>query len=190
MFLLIRPTEPKIRQFISSQRDQPFSFSDAGQLEIAVPRGYNADHNRIRLGAGAQVFTKAVEAIKRWEMFNIGWLQLCWPDTPIEAGSNVAVLARHLAFWSLNACRIVSVINEDGEPQRYGFIYGTLPDHAERGLEQFTVEWNGNDDSVWYNILAYSRPNLLLARLGYPVARVLQKRFVRDSMTAMLRASQ
>jgi uncharacterized protein (UPF0548 family) len=157
-------------------------------LELPVPRGYTADHNRIKLGEGSQVFTNAVEALKRWEMFDIGWLELCWPDAPIEAGSGVTVLAHHLGFWSLNACRIISVIDEDGEGRRYGFIYGTLPDHAERGQERFTVEWQHNDDSVWYDILAYSRPNVLLARLGYPVTRLLQKRFARDSMTTMLRA--
>ena len=188
MFLLHRPPENQIRQFLSAQQGQAFSYPDAGITGRAVPRGYKIDHNRIKLGNGPAVFQRAVEAIKRWEMFNIGWLELCWPDAPIEAGSCVAVLAHHLGFWSLNACRIVSVINADGECRRYGFIYGTLPDHAERGQERFTVEWLHDDDSVWYDIFAYSRPNRLLARLGYPVARRLQKRFARDSMEAMLRA--
>ena len=188
MFLLSRPTDQEIRQFISSQQDRPFSYLDSCRLDEVVPRGYSADHNRIKLGEGRQVFTRAVQAIKRWEMFNIGWLHLCWPDTPIEAGAAVAVLAQHLGFWSLNACRIVSVLDEDDERRRYGFTYGTLPDHAECGQEQFTVGWDRNDDSVWYDILAYSRPKLLLARLGYPVARLLQRRFARDSMEAMLRS--
>ena len=187
MFLLNKPSEQTVRQLISSQKDQPLSCSDARMLDFAVPRGYRADHNRIKLGEGPAVFAKAVEAIKRWEMFNIGWLQLCWPDAPIEAGCGVAVLAHHLGFWSLNACRIVSVIDDDGESRKYGFIYGTLPDHAERGQERFTVEWRRDDDSVWYDILAYSRPNQLLAKVGYPVTRLLQKRFARDSMRAMLR---
>jgi uncharacterized protein (UPF0548 family) len=190
MFLLSKPSEQKIRQFLSSQQNQPFSYPDPRMLELPVPRGYRADHNRIKLGKGPTVFAKAVEAIKRWEMFNIGWLHLCWPDAPIEAGSGIAVLAHHLGFWSLNACRIVSVIDDDGDSRRYGFIYGTLPDHAERGQEEFTVEWRRKDDSVWYDIFAYSRPNLLLARFGYPVTRLLQKRFARDSMQAMLRSSE
>jgi uncharacterized protein (UPF0548 family) len=188
MFLLHRPPENQIRQFLSAQQGQAFSYPDAGITGRFVPRGYKIDHNRIKLGNGPAVFQMAVEAIKRWEMFNIGWLQLCWPEAPIEAGSSVAVLAHHLGFWSLNACRIVSVIDEDGDGRRYGFIYGTLPDHAECGQERFTVEWLRDDDSVWYDILAYSRPDQILARLGYPVPRLLQKRFARDSMSAMLRA--
>lgn len=190
MFLLHRPAENQIRQFLSAQQGQGFSYPDAGITGRAVPRGYKIDHNRIKLGNGPDVFQRAVESLKRWEMFNIGWLELCWPDAPIEAGSSVAVLAHHLGFWSLNACRIVSVIDADGERRKYGFIYGTLPEHAERGEERFTVEWLRDDDSVWYDIFAYSRPNLFLARLGYPVARLLQKRFTRDSMEAMLRSSE
>lgn len=183
MFLLRRPNDELIREVLAAQADQAFSYPCAG---CSAPRGYKTDHNRIKLGRGPAVFQRAVEAIKRWEMFDIGWLQLCWPDAPIEAGSSVAVLAHHLGFWSLNVCRIISVIDEAGESRRYGFIYGTLPEHAERGQEQFVIEWRREDDSVWYEILAYSKPNHPLARLGYPVARILQKRFARDSMRAML----
>ena len=186
MFLLHRPAEEEIRQVLSSQYEQPFSYPKAG-VSLAA-RGYTTDHNRIRLGGGSQVFTKAVEAIRRWEMFNIGWVHLCWPDAPVETGTTVAVLAHHCGFWSLNACRIVSVIDEDGELQRYGFTYGTLPDHAERGQEQFSVEWRREDDSVWFDILAYSKPNQFLAKAAYPLTRLLQKRFARDSLQAMLRA--
>ena len=183
MFLARRPNDDEIRDFLDEQRHKPLNGCDAGST---VPAGYTIDHNRIRLGNGPATFQKAVEAIKRWEMFNIGWLDLCWADAPIETGSVFAVLAHHLGFWSLNACRIMSVIDEGRDPRRYGFVYGTLPDHAERGREQFVIEW-GDDDSVWYDILAYSRPNAILAKVGYPITRLLQKRFARDSMKAMVR---
>jgi uncharacterized protein (UPF0548 family) len=98
------------------------------------------------------------------------------------------VLAHLPGFWSLNACRIVFVIDEEGEVRRYGFAYGTLPEHVERGQESFVIEWNNEDDSVWYDIFAYSRPNHFLAKMGYPITRLLQKRFARDSMKAMLSA--
>lgn len=189
MFLLTRPTEETIRQFLSSQKDRPFSYPDADIAGRQSPRGYTQDHNRIKVGEGADTFGRAVEALKRWDMFNIGWLQLCWPDAPIETGTTVAVLADLRCLWSLNACRIARVFDEDGEVRRYGFAYGTLPEHVERGQESFIVEWHSKDDSVWYDLAAYSRPNQLLAKLGYPVTRVLQKRFARDSMQAMLRSS-
>jgi uncharacterized protein (UPF0548 family) len=116
------------------------------------------------------------------------WIDLCWPDTPMERGVSVAVLISHLGFWSLNACRIVYVIDEHGSSEKYGFAYGTLPDHGERGEERFTVEFN-SDQTVWYDLYAFSRPNML-ARLAYPYTRLLQKRFARDSKAAMQKAVQ
>lgn len=188
MFLLTKPTEERIRQFLASQKDRPFTYSDADLAAQQSPPGYTRDHHRIKLGEGADAFRRAVEALRRWEMFNIGWLQLCWPDAPIEIGATVAVLADLGCFWSLNACRIARVFDEDGDVRRYGFAYGTLPDHVERGQESFIIEWHSKDDSVWYDLSAYSRPNHLLAKLGYPVTRALQKRFTRASMQAMLRS--
>jgi uncharacterized protein (UPF0548 family) len=100
----------------------------------------------------------------------------------------VAVIARLFGLWWLNACRIVYVVDEEEPVKRYGFAYGTLPEHAESGEERFTVEWHEADDAVWYDIVAFSRPQQLLTRLGYPCARRLQKRFARDSVAAMRRA--
>ena len=49
----------------------------------------------------------------------------------------VAILARSIGLWWLNACRIVAVVDEDGPVKRFGFAYGTLPDHAGSGEERF-----------------------------------------------------
>ncbi len=186
MFLLHRPNDEAIRELLSKEKHRPFSFSPANFQTAIFPAGSKIDHHRVRLGTGGRAFEQGAQAIQRWQMFNIGWLQLCWPHAPIEPGSTVGVLAHHFGFWSLNICRIVSVIQEDG--RRYGFVYGTLPEHAERGEERFTVERRVDDDSVWYDILAYSQPNQLLSKLGYPIARMLQKKFARDSMAAMIRS--
>jgi uncharacterized protein (UPF0548 family) len=99
----------------------------------------------------------------------------------------VAVLVSQLGFWSLNASRIVYVIDEDGSDKKFGFAYGTLVQHAERGEERFSVEFHSKDQSVWYDVCAFSRPNFL-ARLAYPLTRAMQKRFARDSMSGMQKA--
>jgi uncharacterized protein (UPF0548 family) len=117
-------------------------------------------------------------------MFAFSWLSLRPQGAPIEPGTTVAVVSSQFGFWALSASRIVYVIDESG---RYGFAYGTLPTHAEIGEERFTVELNSSDESVWYDIFAFSRPRPLV-RLANPVARRLQKRFARDSMAAMRRA--
>lgn len=125
-----------------------------------------------------------MDAIKRWQMFNMPWVELYWPNTPIEAGATVAVLVRHFGFWSLNACRIVYLVEEHGAVERFSFAYGTLGEHQERGEERFTVEFHAQDKSVWYDVYAFSRPKLL-ARAAYPYTRTLQRRFASDSMAAM-----
>jgi uncharacterized protein (UPF0548 family) len=147
------------------------------------------DHNQVRLGDGPDVFEQATMALRRWRMFQLEWVELFWPSAPIEVGTDVAVLVRACGLWSLNACRIVYVVDETTPVRRYGFAYGTLPEHAESGEERFCVEWRRDDDSVWYDILAFSRPCHPLARWGYPLTRLMQKRFARDSMAAMRRAS-
>jgi uncharacterized protein (UPF0548 family) len=187
MFLLTRPSEEWIKRFIASQQRCDFSYRETGASRQAAPADYTVDRNQIKLGKGAATFARAVEAVKRWEMFNLGWVNLCWPYAPIAEGSVVAVLASHFGFWSLSACRIVYVIDEDGPVRRFGFAYGTLPDHAERGEERFSIEWRTEDDSVWYDILAFSQPNQVLAKIGYPITRMLQKRFARMSKEAMFK---
>src|SRR5262249_6826318 len=42
--------------------------------------------------------------------------------------------------------------------------------------------------AVWYDIVAFSRPQQLLVRLAYPLARRLQRRVARGSTTAVQRA--
>jgi len=92
----------------------------------------------------------------------------------------------HFGFYSLNASRVVYVIDEDGPIRRFGVAHGTLAEHAESGEERFSVEWHRNDESVWYDILAFSRPRSMLARFGRPFSRSLQKKFAEASKLAML----
>ena len=153
-----------------------------------MPSLYTADHNRVQLGRGREVWSRAVAALRAWQMFNLDWIRLYWPSTPIREGETVAVLAQCLNCYWLNACRIVYVIEDEGPLERFGFAYGTLYDHAESGEERFLLEWDRDRDEVWYDILAFSRPNQFLTRMGYPFARQLQKKFAAESKAAMIKA--
>ena len=142
------------------------------------------DRTRIQLGVGQTIFDAARRALCEWQHYRFDWIELHRPDVDPEPDQTVGVLARALGLWVLNACRIVYVIEEEEPLRRFAFAYGTLPEHAESGEERFQVEWQ-EDDSVWYDILAFSRPNQLLARLAYPYVRRKQKQFARESMLAM-----
>ena len=185
MLFLRRPTAEAIRAFLASQARLDLTYSAVGTTTTNPPTGYVVDHTRMRLGAGEKIFAAAKEALERWQQFRLGWLEASPEDTPIKEGQVVAILARSNGLWWLNACRIVIVLDEDGPVQRFGFAYGTLPDHAGSGEERFLVEWDREDDSVWYDILAFSRPRHFLARIGYPWVRRTQKRFGRESAAVM-----
>jgi uncharacterized protein (UPF0548 family) len=188
MFVLRKPSPEQIQTFISYQRKLPFSYSQVGATQDKPPAGFNLDHNRIRLGDGEQTYLRAVDAIKAWKQFDLGWVSIVPPNSPLEVGTTVAVQAKSFGLWSLNACRVVYLLDDNPEfKARFGFAYGTLPEHVERGEERFTIEWL-EDGSVWYDIYAFSRPQHLLARLGFPLARRLQKRFAKESLATMMAA--
>lgn len=190
LFTFRNPTNSRIAAFLAASKDTAFSYPSVGaSLHEGDPGidldGYNIDHNQVVIGCGERDFERAKQAIREWKMFDMPWVELCWPDTPIEEGRTVAILIRHFGFYSLNAARIVYTIDE---PDRFGFAYGTLEDHGESGEERFSVRFDRESGVVAYDLSAFSRPNHLLTRLGYPLTRILQKAFAADSKAAMLRA--
>lgn len=189
MFFLHEPTLTEIEAFLERQRGSRYSYPEVGKTRDGAPPYYKVDHNRVRLGTGEEAYRVAVAAMRQWKMFDLGWVRVAWLGAPLQEGMTVAVVAQTLGFWSLNAARIVYTLDGIvGQGRRFGFAYGTLLDHAERGEECFSIEWNRTDDSVWYDIFAFSKPRHWLAQMGYPAARVYQRRFARESMAVMIRA--
>ena len=186
MILLRKPSDARIGCFLHDQRSLPFSYPEVGASRDGAPPGYPLNQLRGRLGAGPETFAQAVEALRRWKMYETGWTKLCWPDAPITEGTVVGVLGRHFGLWSLNACRIVYVIEEEASLLRhYGFAFGTLAVHVERGEAHFTVKWHRADDSVFYEVFAFARPAHPLARVGPPFVRLVQRRFAAAPLRAM-----
>lgn len=179
MFKIREPSEQDVAKVISSQRNLEFTYPEVGATNTTSPAGYTVDHNRVHLGYGEGAYRIAVAALKYWQQFDLGWVTIVPRGVPIEVGAIVAVKARAFGMWSLSASRVVYVIDES---RRFGFAYGTLPYHVECGEERFLIEWLPEDDSVWYDILAFSRPRHPLIRLSFPLARRLQKRFARESL--------
>lgn len=188
VFCLREPTEEELDELIAGCRDLELSYRPRHLLRAPAPPGYAVDRNRIELGAGDEVFDKGVAAMRRWTMFELGWVRPGRRDYPIEEGQVVAVIARTLGLRTVNFCRILEVFDEQGpEGRRFGFTYGTLPVHIERGEERFLIEQDG-EGRVFYDIVAYSQPRHWLVRLGRPYARYCQRCFGRDSKAAVLRA--
>jgi len=185
MFTLFHPTELQIRSFLEQQRSLPYSYPEVGGTRSdEALKGYNNDFNFIELGKGDAIWETAKEAIRQWRMFPGGWAYIAPGTPPIAAGTVVAMAARVTGMWWLNSCRIVYVLDDE---RQFGFAYGTLPGHAERGEEVFMVE-KTPDGTVRYVIKAFSWPRHWLARLGYGLARAYQRKFVHDSKCSMLQS--
>jgi uncharacterized protein (UPF0548 family) len=191
MLSLRKPGIELLRRFREFQSKLDFTYAEAGATAATPPANYTVDHTRVTLGEDETVFRSGRRALELWEQFRLGWLEVWPPETPIRAGETVVVMAHVFGLWSPNAARIVYVIDESSESwSRFGFAYGTLPGHVEAGEERFLVEWNKSDNRVWYDILAFSRPRHVLARLGNFQMRRMQKRFAQQSAAAMRRAVQ
>ena len=181
MWSSTRPTPEHLRRLIASQATLDLTYPQAGITETGTLPGYNVDDNRVVLGRGTEVFAAACEALRQWRQFPSPWTNI-WPlPTPIAVGQTVAIVARAFGLWWANVCRIVYVVDEPG---RFGFAYGTLPLHVERGEERFMIERH-EDGSVWYTIRAISQARYWMVRMAYPLTRRLQRRFARDSLAGI-----
>ena len=187
-FYLRKPSSEVLSRFLAEQANLGFSYLAVGATATTPPKGFTVDRTRIELGSGEAVCNAARNALQRWQQFRLGWVDVWSPETPREVGKAVAIMGRAMGMWCLNACRIVYTVDETGPITKFGFAYGTLPGHVESGEERFLIEWDRNTDQVRYDILAFSKPNHVLTRLGYPLVRRCQKRFGRDSAVSMFRS--
>jgi uncharacterized protein (UPF0548 family) len=186
MFLIRKPTAHILADIRDSNRDMPLSYNEVGGSRGKPPSGYVVDRNRVRLGSGRATFERARQALKSWRMLQLGWVEPCWPDARLREGELVGTLARACGLWVVNVCRIVYVKETASEVgDEFSFAYGTLKGHVERGEERFRVEWQHADDSVWYEIVAFSKPGIWLSKVGYPYVRYQQRRFARNSLQVM-----
>lgn len=178
------PDERAVRGFLAATATVPLSYPEVGATRAGDPvPGYDNDRNRVCLGEGEAIFQAACDSLRHWRQFPQHWVRI-QPDTAApKAGKRVAMVARAFGVTFVNAAEVVYTLDE---PRRFGFAYGTTTAHVECGEERFLVEWLP-DNTVWYELCAFSRPRHWLIRLGYPLARRLQRRFVRDSQAALQR---
>jgi uncharacterized protein (UPF0548 family) len=183
MFFIRRPSREAIDRFVRDSQELPLSYGPIGIVNGETPCR-DLDEAIVTIGRGRTDFDRARAALTAWKQVDIGWVETFPRYAPVEVGTVVAVLIQHLAFWSLNGCRVLYNVGGDG---RFGFAYGTLTNHAESGEELFDVFIDSESDEVRYRIRATSKPQAALARIGQPIVGALQARFRRDSAAVMKR---
>jgi uncharacterized protein (UPF0548 family) len=168
MVYLHIPSIQQTKAFLLTQAQLDITYTPLSGTALPTKiDGYDNDYQRVKVGNG--------------RMFPSQWTKILPEQASIVVGEIVAMYARFGGLWWRNSCRIIYVIDES---TRFGFAYGTLPGHVECGEELFLVEIDTAGD-VWYTIKAFSKPRFWMARIGYPIMRLLQAKFRKDSGNAM-----
>ncbi|WAL68444.1 DUF1990 domain-containing protein [Amycolatopsis cynarae] len=161
---------------VARLRARQLTYPEVGASEHDPPRGYRALHRTRTLPRNAD-FTAAAHDLAHWRVQRRAGLRVAASDPEVRPGAVVV-----LGLLGVKApCRVISVIDE---PDRRGFVYGTLPGHPECGEEAFLLE-RGVDGRVRFAIRAFSRPAGLLARLAGPLGHWAQDVITRRYLTAL-----
>lgn len=190
------PNQVTLDQFLSNMQQTPFSYEEIGSTRIdkhsgitkaqtpkinETLKGYTIDYNHAYIGEGEKVWEQAILALKHWKHFPPSFTKIYCTATSIKKGTIVAVMIKILGVWWRNSAKIVYVIDE---PNRFGFAYGTLLEHAEQGEEAFWIE-KDFDGKISYHLRAFSKPKFWAARLAYPLTRHYQRKFAMESLQTM-----
>ncbi|GAA2747045.1 hypothetical protein GCM10009868_34900 [Terrabacter aerolatus] len=171
---------------------QPLGHEDAVALraaELTYPQGVLepglAPPGYRRLDVSTRLRRRDLDAAARdlfgWRVHEGAGLRAQASDAA-DVLDAVVLLRLGVGRWSLRIpCRVVEVIDE---PNRRGFVYGTLPGHPESGEERFVLD-RAADGALRFTVTAVSRPASFLARLGGPVSRLVQKRMARRYLAAL-----
>ncbi|MFE6130773.1 DUF1990 family protein [Streptomyces sp. NPDC056437] len=160
----------------SVHRTSALSYPEAGATRLGpMPDGYRHLHHTVRIGRGRAVFEAAGEAVATWHAHRATGVRLRTTARRAEPGARVEVSAGFGPLRITAPCEVVWTVHER---DRTGFGYGTLRGHPVRGEESFAVDLR-DDGSVWFTVMAFSRPAVWWARLGGPVVPLMQTAYAR-----------
>jgi len=148
-----------------------------------LPTGYRHVERRARLGTGPDVYRRAADALAHFAMHRAAGLAVQASAGTATVGGEVAsgFGVGPLRTWA--PCRIVWLVDES---DRYGYGYGTLPNHPEHGEEAFVV-WRDEAGVVWFDVRAFSRPAKLSMCLAGPLGHLVQDFITARYLRAMRR---
>jgi uncharacterized protein (UPF0548 family) len=181
----VRPSDSAaMLRLVEEMRQAEPTYDDLGATLLGkTPEGFHHHRYDVTLGSGTEVFDRAVAGLKSWEAHRIAGVRVFPDGQEISRGATVIVTLGTPLMALAAPCRIVSII--DGQ-NRWGFAYGTLPGHPEQGEEAFVVSI-APDETVRFEIEAFSRPGDILVRLSGPVGRGFQQGGTRNYLSALKR---
>ena len=183
---LMKPTGDRLKALVDRDAMSRLTYTQVGATLTELPEGWSTDEQQVTLGSGERCFRDAVEALQRWDQFDLDWVVPLSTEVPLREGELFTFLAYTLGVWSVNMCRIVYVVDEeDDQHARFGFAYGTVGEHSVRGEEQFMLEWDRSTNEVTFSIRKFSLPASVLLKVLGPVTRWVQQRFTREALARM-----
>jgi uncharacterized protein (UPF0548 family) len=175
------PSAAEVRREVMAKE---LTYAEVGaSLGPGLPEGYHHTRESIELGTGERAFISGSDALRAWAGHAHLNIAITPEGCPLEMGAVVVAEIPIGPLAVLAPCRIVSVI---GESNSFGFAYGTLPGHPERGEESFVVQ-RGEDDVVRFEVSAFSRPNSFFVSLGGPIPGWIQRRATRGYLEGVRR---
>ncbi|MER7049768.1 DUF1990 family protein [Streptomyces jumonjinensis] len=153
------------------------TYPEVGATRLGpMPDGYRHLHHTTRVGRGRAAFTTAGAAVLSWRMHRESGVRVRATAARAEPGVRVE-LSAGAGPLRIGAARCEVIWSAD-ERHRAGFAYGTLSGHPECGEESFVVDFR-DDGSVWFTVMAFSRPGRWYTRAAGPLVPVLQLWYAR-----------
>lgn len=197
-----RSSDGRLDRLLAAAAHDSLTYAPVGMSRTGeVPAGFRLQRWSQPIGDAAS-WERACAALAGWQVQRGSGLTVRAAGPP-ATGANVAMCAPLPVGFVDVVCRVVAV---DDEPDRFGFTYGTLSNHPECGEESFWVVRNRTGDGdgdgdgdgvgdgesdgiVSFQIVAVSRPRMLLSRMAGPIARRLQAAATERYVAAMQRAA-
>jgi uncharacterized protein (UPF0548 family) len=173
------PTQ--LEAVLANARQASPTYAEVGaSRQTDLPAGYHHVAMSERIG-DAVAFERAVTGLRTWVAHEGAGLRI-YPSDPLAPGATVIAVTSIGPMQMAAPCRVVEIFKG---PDFFGFSYGTLPGHPERGEESFVLE--RRDGATFFTIRAFSKPVDPLARLAGPVGRAVQRSVTRRYLRALRR---
>jgi uncharacterized protein (UPF0548 family) len=173
-------SDERLLAMLARAEDAPYSYPEVGATRGDFPSGYHADRFSIELGSEPDAFDRGVMGLRRWEAQRGAGARVVPGGAEVVPDRTVLVALAFPLMTMVAPCRVVYVTDET---DRFGFAYGTLAGHPERGEESFHVI--RTETGTRFEIGAFSRPVHPFARIGAPIGRFLQRRVTNRYLQAL-----
>lgn len=161
MWMLRRPRESQVIEFLMKSARKPLNYASQAQLS----NDYQATQfsTQIYLGNGIAAYRKAVNAMHDWQMIRTAGADLFWPERGLQRGTTLAIGMRAFGLYWLNPCRITEIsetpiMDRQCSDLKATVGWRTVDGHSLKGGELFSVRFARETGDVWYEISSIAIP--------------------------------